>query len=341
MALKSLHLQNNLLNRIDNQHFSELTSLESLYLDHNNIEHIGNGSFENLRNLSKLSLINNSIHFIEKGSFSCLQSLRTLSLNKNKLTFIPEEIFEGLGNLKTLLINSNELTRIARMSFAPLVRVKRIELLRNRLRFIHQDTFLHQAELRFLYIFGNLLPCGCNFLSLLRRKSVHIFADCFDYGKLTVNAQNKSIVSRDWGSWSNTHCKKSCSSAITTKVRVRLCLDCSKKKYPSFCSFNTTIANSTCIFFEGRNNDQPNAITNCNPWVNCSEICNTLPENSASIMFVTGISLGTCGIILFLFFSVWFCSRRAPSSEDLSDMPPHGANDAEHSSDTSKSGAES
>ncbi|XP_029002013.1 podocan [Betta splendens] len=113
--LRELYLQNNLLSNegMDNETFSQLTSLECLDLSNNNLTVVPKGL---PRNLVLLHLEKNAIRSIPGDALTSVRNLEYLLLHNNKLRSrsIYPTAFQGLKKLHTLHMYNNLLERIPR-----------------------------------------------------------------------------------------------------------------------------------------------------------------------------------------------------------------------------------
>lgn len=84
-GLKVLHLEFNLISRLQGVEFDNLTELRELYLQNNRIETIGMSSFQTLTNLKVLSLYDNLLRFYPVWELSVsLPSLSMISVSGNQ-----------------------------------------------------------------------------------------------------------------------------------------------------------------------------------------------------------------------------------------------------------------
>lgn len=113
--LRELYLQNNLLSNegMDNETFSQLSSLECLDLSNNNLSIVPKGL---PRNLVLLHLEKNSIQSIPGDALTSVRNLEYLLLHNNKLRSrsIHPAAFQGLKKLHTLHMYNNLLERVPR-----------------------------------------------------------------------------------------------------------------------------------------------------------------------------------------------------------------------------------
>ncbi|XP_071394274.1 podocan [Centroberyx affinis] len=113
--LRELYLQNNLLSNegMDNETFSQLSSLECLDLSNNNLSVVPTGL---PRSLVLLHLEKNSIRSIPGDALISVRNLEYLLLHNNKLRSrsIHPTAFQGLKKLHTLHMYNNLLERVPR-----------------------------------------------------------------------------------------------------------------------------------------------------------------------------------------------------------------------------------
>ncbi|XP_069007083.1 podocan [Embiotoca jacksoni] len=113
--LRELYLQNNLLSNegMDNETFSQLSSLECLDLSYNNLSVVPKGL---PRNLVLLHLEKNSILSIPGDALTSVRNLEYLLLHNNRLRSrsIHPAAFQGLKKLHTLHMYNNLLERVPR-----------------------------------------------------------------------------------------------------------------------------------------------------------------------------------------------------------------------------------
>ncbi|KAM6938157.1 podocan isoform 1-T3 [Lycodopsis pacificus] len=113
--LRELYLQNNLLSNegMDNETFSQLSSLECLDLSNNNLSVVPKGL---PRRLVLLHLEKNSINSIPGDALTSVRNLEYLLLHNNKLRSrsIHPTAFQGLKKLHTLHMYNNLLERVPR-----------------------------------------------------------------------------------------------------------------------------------------------------------------------------------------------------------------------------------
>ncbi|XP_012705695.2 podocan [Fundulus heteroclitus] len=113
--LRELYLQNNLLTNdgIDNETFSQLSSLEYLDLSNNNLSVVPKGL---PRNIVLLHLEKNTIRSIPGDALTSVRNLEYLLLHNNKLRSrsIHPMAFQGLKKLHTLHLYNNLLERVPR-----------------------------------------------------------------------------------------------------------------------------------------------------------------------------------------------------------------------------------
>ncbi|XP_058494135.1 podocan [Solea solea] len=185
--LRELYLQNNLLSNegMDNETFSQLSSLECLDLSNNNLSVVPGGLPRNLvllhleknairsipgdaltavRNLEYLLLHNNKLRArsIHPASFMGLKKLHTVHLYNNLLERVPR----GLPRrAKTLMLLHNQISELGRNDLALLYTLTELNLSYNKLTSpkVHRDAFRKLRDLEKLDLSGNglhSLPLG-------------------------------------------------------------------------------------------------------------------------------------------------------------------------------------
>lgn len=107
-ALHRLHLKNNKLEKIPTGAFNNLSNLRELYLQSNLLTNHGmdNESFSQLSSLECLDLSNNNLSVVPKG---LPRSLVLLHLEKNSINSIPGDVMTHVRNLEYLLLHNNQL----------------------------------------------------------------------------------------------------------------------------------------------------------------------------------------------------------------------------------------
>ncbi|XP_041646513.1 podocan [Cheilinus undulatus] len=179
--LRELYLQNNLLSNegMDNETFSQLSSLECLDLSNNNLSVVPKGL---PRNLVLLHLEKNSIRSIPGDALTSVRNLEYLLLHNNKLRSrsIHPAAFQGLKKLhtlhmynnllervprglprraKTLMLLHNSISEIGRNDLALLYTLTELNLSYNKLTSsrLHRDAFRKLRMLETLDLSGNSL----------------------------------------------------------------------------------------------------------------------------------------------------------------------------------------
>ncbi|GBM46586.1 Protein slit [Araneus ventricosus] len=125
ISMRSLHLSNNSIHRIDSNAFRNMAELKHLSLEFNNLTTL-NGSLRSSRELEALKLHNNQLNEIGPSDMSNLKKLVRLNLSFNKLTNV-HKAFKNLIDLKFLNLNNNKLTTISKSTFPPRLNIEKIE----------------------------------------------------------------------------------------------------------------------------------------------------------------------------------------------------------------------
>ncbi len=106
-------LDYNLINWIERDAFTGLTSVEKLYLNHNRLTSLPGGAFLGLPSLRELFLYYNEITMLHPDTFTELVSLEYLNLKSNEIGFLPSGIFKGLPSLEKVRLDYNQLTTLS------------------------------------------------------------------------------------------------------------------------------------------------------------------------------------------------------------------------------------
>ncbi|XP_030647392.1 reticulon-4 receptor [Chanos chanos] len=127
-----IFLQINKLTVVRSTSFSSCHNLTVLWLYSNNITHIEAGAFYGLERLEELDIgDNNNLRIISPSAFRGLTKLHTLHLHRCGLSELPVGVFRGLFSLQYLYLQDNNLLTL------------------------HDDTFLDQANLTYLFLYNN------------------------------------------------------------------------------------------------------------------------------------------------------------------------------------------
>lgn len=145
--LRLLSLQHNLLTKIENSNFSQLTKLVFLDLYDNQIEKICN--FELLENLRVLLIGKNRIKKIEGLRRLC--KLEVLDLHGNQILQISD--LDNLASLKVLNLAGNNIKVISCQDFQGLISLKELNLRRNKIKKLL--GFGETPQLQKLYLSNN------------------------------------------------------------------------------------------------------------------------------------------------------------------------------------------
>lgn len=145
--LRLLSLQHNLLTKIENCNFLQLTKLVFLDLYDNQIERICN--FEILENLRVLLIGKNRIKRIE--GLNHLSKLEVLDLHGNQIVQISD--LSNLISLKVLNLAGNNIKIIGHNDFQGLTSLKELNLRRNKIKKLL--GFDETRQLQKLYLSNN------------------------------------------------------------------------------------------------------------------------------------------------------------------------------------------
>ncbi|XP_032080358.1 toll-like receptor 2 isoform X1 [Thamnophis elegans] len=127
--LRTLSLQSNLIQTIDEHAFDFLGKLEHLDLSWNNLTYLSPSWFRKLSSLQKLNLKGNSYPNLGKFPlFSGLQKLRYLYLGNDQFSSLQTKDFEGISVLEELEIEGKNLKQYSPGALQSLERINHIIL---------------------------------------------------------------------------------------------------------------------------------------------------------------------------------------------------------------------
>ena len=310
MALLSLDLSGNLLKNIKSDSFSQLRSLRKLFLHGNLISHIEAGSFNPLKNLTTLSLKNNSLRYLASKLLSGLRQLKVLDLSCNHLTSLNATSLYGLVSLETLLLDMNRLYNVDSNAFLHLTSLKKLHIAQNNLSFLHYSTFMGLRKLDRVYMYGNAIPCSCQYLNLLKSMNAYLAADCRQSKNSSVGFHHdrklRNVIepSANWSNWTKIESTTGCSSSSSSPmIRMRICPDCARKKNHYHCSHYPRGEDFVCLFVHGRNSRyKPSHIANFSIPIFCQASCTDVRKTTMLLFIIIFVSLISISVI-----SVTFC----------------------------------
>ena len=112
-CLITLSICNNFITKLDKKLFEGFPMLQSLTISDNRLlQKIENDAFSDLKQLISLDLSNNLIKTLSNQNFSGLEKLKYLNMNRNVLESVEENVFSGLKNLTVLNLTDNRLYKI-------------------------------------------------------------------------------------------------------------------------------------------------------------------------------------------------------------------------------------
>ena len=121
--------------------FTNLTQLANLDLSENNLSCIDANLFQSLINLRELYLGYNQLKMLDPSTFNSLTSLEELYLNYNQLKSLDPSLFRNLTNLHYLYLNYNELNSLDPLVFDYLTHLTILDLSNNNLITISPTVF--------------------------------------------------------------------------------------------------------------------------------------------------------------------------------------------------------
>ena len=137
--------------------FIRNASLKTLILDRNDIQVIDDYSFCNMHNLKHLNLEKNQIHMLNNDCFFRLKKLHDLNLGYNKILELRQESFRNLQHLHKLTLSRNALKSLSDNLFQNNKHLKDVSIKHNQLQYVDLKVFKNNPiEHLTLDIDGNL-----------------------------------------------------------------------------------------------------------------------------------------------------------------------------------------
>jgi Leucine-rich repeat (LRR) protein len=109
--LKTLYLDENEIEAVNELTFAGLVSLKELSISFNKIKSIPGNTFVELRNLEQLYLTGNRIETLDERAFSGLVSLTTLDISDNKIKSIPSNALSELKSVRLMWLDDSVIKR--------------------------------------------------------------------------------------------------------------------------------------------------------------------------------------------------------------------------------------
>ncbi|VDI47164.1 slit 1 [Mytilus galloprovincialis] len=204
--LRTINIQNNLIEQIPNDTFRDCHQLISLYLHNNRITDISRDTFSNLTQLHTLCfsrlfyhlrrLHNNEISTIKQLAFVNLPSLRNLYLYDNKIQSIESYTFVNMTNLYELRLHNNEISTIKQLAFVNLPSLQYLDLSGNNISLIEENALGNLTHLSSLTLASNPFNCDCSIIPfwswLIERASIGTSAKCGD-GKFIISLRSAEL----------------------------------------------------------------------------------------------------------------------------------------------------
>jgi Leucine-rich repeat (LRR) protein len=107
----------NIIPRLSENSFDEMTGLEMLDINENLISTLVNNTFGHLLKIFSMDLSENRIQKIEPDAFAGCETLTQLFLQKNEIEFVSGFEFQHLINLEKLDLQENAITKITKKPF--------------------------------------------------------------------------------------------------------------------------------------------------------------------------------------------------------------------------------
>ncbi|KAM4725648.1 uncharacterized protein FYW61_013715 [Anableps anableps] len=108
----SVQLGGNLIQRINQRDFCDMSKMKILNLEYNKIAHMDDGPFAHLVSLKALNMRKNKLTNLTSNLFQGLSNLSVLDLSQNNIQFIHESAFQGLISLKSVNLEENMVQQI-------------------------------------------------------------------------------------------------------------------------------------------------------------------------------------------------------------------------------------
>lgn len=141
-------LDDNEIDKIDENSFDDLTDLNSLYMDNNKIANLPSKLFDKLENLDTLYLNGNQLSELDASLFRNNKKLALLHLNENKLQTLPTGIFDGLTQMRQIWLKSNGIVDLPANIFDQCESLVDIDLSRNKITTIDMNLLSKLSALR-------------------------------------------------------------------------------------------------------------------------------------------------------------------------------------------------
>ncbi|XP_071121965.1 uncharacterized protein [Mytilus edulis] len=154
-AIQTLGLYGTQITFIEEEAFSNISTLLNLKMQNNRIVAIENNAFP-LR-LRTLFLSGNRFRFIHKNQFTFLSDLSNLNLGSNDIDYLPDEVFTNCVNLTTLSLNGNKIPQLKKVHFQNCPLTGQVTFADNHIGWIEDGTFSHISDMTSLSLSQNRL----------------------------------------------------------------------------------------------------------------------------------------------------------------------------------------
>ena len=155
ILLRSLNLQGNSINSLQNGQFSGLKRLTDLDLSNNRLRYIEKHAFGGLNYVQRLNLENNNLNSLENQWFVSMPSLRWLYLSRNSLLQLKNGIFDTPNHLNTIDFNQNKIRTIEDNAFFGLEHLNTLDLSNNNILAVPTGPLHQLTNLKKLFFDGN------------------------------------------------------------------------------------------------------------------------------------------------------------------------------------------
>uniref|UniRef100_T1J3Q9 LRRCT domain-containing protein n=1 Tax=Strigamia maritima TaxID=126957 RepID=T1J3Q9_STRMM len=175
--------------------FGRLVNLQEIHLDVNLVRKVDENTFDGLDNLQVLSLDDNMLLAVPTSGLSNLKSLRVLTINHNRISAISAGILRGINSLEELSVRNNLIRQIPDATFSQFSALQVLDLNGNQLSRVDVNAFIGvDQQLVYLDLGSNelqqfdampfpaleILILGRNRLSVIRRDTFHKMPNLYD-----------------------------------------------------------------------------------------------------------------------------------------------------------------
>lgn len=158
--MEVLRLHNNKIDVIENEAFTNLTSLKRVYGSHNELEYWNREWFGDSRVLEIMDFQVNKIRTIPRRAFASMPKLRQIYFDFNEIQTIQADAFKGLRYLEYLGLRNNRLKEIKEDIFPNTLKIRTLLISANYLNFIANEV-LRKISVKDIVMDYNPWKCSC------------------------------------------------------------------------------------------------------------------------------------------------------------------------------------